>query len=122
MWEAVAERRHSLNWWVCKFADWVTIIEAKHSFYLIKSSMLLDFNHIVVQMLNIFCIIENENFLWFKAESNNISDVVLGHLFYLFKFQLRSIHKLFVVCNLNDQWYIKSILKIFAHNKGNSMP
>ena len=105
MGERVTEGGSSLNRWESKFSDIVRLIEAENAFDLIEINVLLDTNHIGIQMLNVSDIRKNKGLLWVKTKSDDILNVVDAHLdraILAFKFILRLVDILLIVGDLDN--------------------
>ena len=86
--------------------------------------MLLNANHIGVQMANVLSVVENECLLRVEAESNNIFDVVTRHLqgsLGALKLKLRPVDVLLIISDLNHKRKVKNFLQILCENHGNAV-
>jgi hypothetical protein len=77
--ERIAECRSRLNRGKRKFPNIIRLIETENTLDLVKIDVLLDFNDIGVQMMDVFNIRKDECFFWVKAESNNVLYIVDSH-------------------------------------------
>lgn len=119
--ECVTKGRYCLNRWISIFSYWITIIKAKDSLDLIKSNILLNFDSVWIEILNVLSILKDKSLLRVKSKGYNILYIAYCHLKNFLILKFRSVHKLLVISYLNDQGNIKSILHPFVENKRNSM-
>lgn len=86
--------------------------------------MLLHFDNIRVQVLDVFNVREDESLFWIKTKSNDILNIVNTHCdcaLRSFKLEFWPIYVLFIVGDLNNQRHIKCVLQILGEDKWNSV-
>jgi len=82
--------------------------------------VLLDFDNVRVQMLDVFDVGKDECFFWVKAESNNVFYVVYSHrhcAFWTFELKLWSVNIFLIVRDLDYEGNIKSFLQILCEDE-----
>lgn len=120
MWERVTECGGSLYRWERELSNVVRLIKSKNTFDLVEVYMLLNFNYVGVQMLNVFHIGEDECFFWVETESNNVLNVVYAHgncAFWTFELKLWSVNIFLIVRDLDYEGNIKSFLQILCEDE-----
>ena len=80
--------------------------------------MLLYFQYVWVEALNILAVTEDESLLWVESESDNVFDIAKTHLDGVFKEEFLLVDVLFVVCDLDDKRNIKHSLQVLREMKG----
>ena len=122
--ESVREGGDSLHSWECEFTNTHGLIKAKYSFKLIEVNVLLNADHIRIQVLNVLAVREDESLFRVKAESYNIFYVVNTHLdssTVAFKLEFRLKNELFIVSNLDHKRDIKDVLEVLCEDEGDSV-
>lgn len=113
MWERVTEGGSSLNRRERKFPNVVRFVESENSFNLIEIDMLLHFDNIRVQVLDVFNVREDERLFWIKTKSNDILNIVNTHCdcaLRSFKLEFWPVDVLLIVGDLNNKRHIKCVL------------
>ena len=96
----IRKRRASLNRRKRMLPNIVRLRKPEYAFDLIISYMLLHFQNIRIEILNVVTITEDESLFGVKAERYDIFYVVFAHLNCLLEFQLISIDIFFIICYL----------------------
>lgn len=124
MWERIAECGGGLNGWERKLADVVWLIEAENTFDLVVINVFLHFDNVGVKMLNVFDVWENECLGGVESKRNYVFDVVKTHLnssLWSFKLHLWLVNVLLIVCDLDHEGHVESLLEVPCENEGNSV-
>ena len=72
-------------------------------------------------MLDVSWIHENKHLIKIVAKCNNVFDITYCHFLHSLHVKFRSVKILLIVSNLYHEGYIKGLLQIVCHNKGDGM-
>ena len=110
--------------WEREFSNVVRLIETKNTFNLVVVDVLLDFDNVRVQMLDVFDVGKDECFFWVKAESNNVLYVVYSHghcAFWTFELKLWSVNIFLIIGDLDYERNVKSFLQVLGKDEWDSV-
>ena len=122
--ERVTECRGGLYRWEREFSNVVRLVETKNTFNLVVIDVLLDFDNVRVQMLDVFDVGKDECFFWVKAESNNVFYVVYSHrhcAFWTFELKLWSVNIFLIIGDLDNERNVESFLQVLGEDEWDSV-
>ena len=122
--ERGTEGRGSLDGREGELANIVRLVESKDSLDLVEVHVFLHAEHVGVQVLDVLNVAENECLFRVKSKCNDVLDVVEAHAngaFGTIKVELRTVDKLLVICNLDDQRHVEGVLQVLGEDEGDAV-
>ena len=99
--------------------------EAKNALDLVEVDVLLDPDHVRVQVLDVLDIGKDKSLLWVEAEGDDVLDVAYAHCdcaFGTLEFKLGAVDVLLVVCDLDHNRHVECFLHPLAEDERDGVP